>query len=77
MRGFYPIHISIAPFLALLHVNILGTVHAWLRMRFTEQEFERLRPLLASSDQIGSNEASAADPYFRTLNKLIRKIDAS
>ena len=28
MRGFYPTHISTAPFLALIHVNIFGTVHA-------------------------------------------------
>ena len=64
LRGFYPIHISIAPFLALIHVNIMGTSHALLRALFIEKEFERLRPRL--SDPSDSN-----DPQFRTLNKLI------
>ena len=46
LRGFYPIHISIAPFLALIHVNIFGTFHALFRARVMEQEFERLSPRL-------------------------------
>jgi len=43
LRGFYPIHCSIAPFLALVHVNIFGTLHAYFRIKLTEMEFESLR----------------------------------
>ena len=46
VRGFYAIHISIAPFLAFVHVNIFGTLHALGRARLMEQEFDRLRPLV-------------------------------
>lgn len=50
LRGFYAIHISIAPFLALIHVNIFGTLHALGRVRAMEHEFERLAPHLRSSN---------------------------
>ena len=36
IRGFYAIHIAIAPFLALIHVNIFGTVHVYFRARLIE-----------------------------------------
>jgi hypothetical protein len=36
IRGFYAIHISIAPFLAFVHVNIFGTLHALGRVRLME-----------------------------------------
>ena len=44
VRGFYAIHISIAPFLALIHVNIFGTLHTIGRAKIMEKEFDRLRP---------------------------------
>ena len=43
LRGFYAIHLSIAPFLALVHVNILGTTHMYFRIKQTEKEFEFLK----------------------------------
>ena len=42
LRGFYAIHISIAPFLALAHVNIFGTLHGLMRAFIIEEEFKRL-----------------------------------
>ena len=36
LRGFYAIHISIAPFLALIHVNIFATCHALFRAKCME-----------------------------------------
>ena len=49
LRGFYPIHLSIAPFLALVHVNIFGTSHAYFRVKVIERDFERLKPQLEAS----------------------------
>ena len=36
LRGFYAIHISIAPFLALLHVNIFASMHTLGRIKVLE-----------------------------------------
>ena len=40
LRGFYAIHLSIAPFLALVHVNIFGISHTYFRIKHIEKEFE-------------------------------------
>lgn len=40
LRGFYSIHFAIAPFLALIHVNIFGTLHAYFRLKIAERDFE-------------------------------------
>ena len=36
LRGFYAIHVSIAPFLALLHVNIFASMHTIGRIKVLE-----------------------------------------
>ena len=33
LRNFYAIHIAIAPFLALAHINIFAFVHAYMRIK--------------------------------------------
>ena len=43
LRGFYQIHLSIAPFLALVHVNIFGNSHMYFRIKHTEREYESVR----------------------------------
>jgi hypothetical protein len=40
LRGFYPIHFAIAPFLALVHVNIFGVCHTYFRIKHIEKEFQ-------------------------------------
>ena len=65
LRGFYAIHISIAPFLALIHVNIFGTLHALGRVRAMEHDYDRLAPSLRKS----SNSVSS----FKQLRKLINQ----
>jgi hypothetical protein len=42
LRGFYPIHFAIAPFLGLAHINIFGTVQAYEKIKATERDFESL-----------------------------------
>ena len=42
LRGFYAIHLAIAPFLALVHVNILGCAHMYFRIKNTEREYDQL-----------------------------------
>ena len=42
LRGFYAIHLAIAPFLALVHVNILGCSHMYFRIKNAEREFDQL-----------------------------------
>ncbi len=39
LRNFYAIHASIAPFLALIHINIFSGVHAYMRIKIKESEF--------------------------------------
>jgi len=46
LRGFYAIHVAIAPFLALVHTNIFGVGHMYFRIKHTEKEFENVRSLL-------------------------------
>ena len=48
LRGFYSIHISIAPFLAFIHVNIFGTLFALGRIKAIEYDYDRLAPKLRS-----------------------------
>ena len=69
LRGFYAIHISIAPFLALVHINIFGTLHGFMRAKIAEQEYKRLAPLLKMQQ---SSLARKNDPSFPALNALIR-----
>ena len=40
LRGFYAIHLAIAPFLALVHVNILGCAHMYFKIKNTEREYD-------------------------------------
>lgn len=40
LRGFYAIHLSIAPFLALVHVNIFGVSHTYCRIKHMEREYD-------------------------------------
>ena len=46
LRGFYSIHLAIAPFLALAHVNIFGVWHMYFKIKHTELEYETLKPHL-------------------------------
>ena len=36
LKGFFAIHFSIAPFLAVVHVNIFGALHAYFRIKILE-----------------------------------------
>jgi hypothetical protein len=39
LRGFYPIHITIAPFLAWINVNVFGATHGYFRIKAMEQDY--------------------------------------
>ena len=52
LRGFYAIHLSIAPFLALAHVNIFGVAQAYCWIKLMETEFEHLKPQLAREGKL-------------------------
>ena len=43
LRGFYAIHLTIAPFLALIHVNIFGVSHTIFRIKHLEREFDAVK----------------------------------
>jgi len=43
LKGFYAIHLTIAPFLALIHLNIFGVCHALFRIKHMESEYESLQ----------------------------------
>lgn len=40
LKGFYPIHLSIAPFLGLVHISIFGALHSYFRIKITERDFD-------------------------------------
>ena len=46
LKGFWAINLTVAPFLAYIHVHIFGISHAYLRVKITEAEFERNRDKL-------------------------------
>lgn len=39
VRGYYAIHFSIAPFLALINVNVFGVSHGYFRIKLVEADF--------------------------------------
>ena len=54
LRGFYAIHLSIAPFLALAHVNIFSAAQTYIWIKLTERDFEELKPQLAREGKLDS-----------------------
>ena len=52
LRGFYAIHLAIAPFLALVHVNILGVTNMFARIKVIEGEFDRIQPFLKQTNKL-------------------------
>ena len=72
LRGFYAIHISIAPFLAFAHVNIFGTLHGLMRASVIEEEFVRLTPVLLTHQS--SITLRKDDPNFTILTNLITSV---
>ena len=46
LRNFYAIHVSIAPFLALIHINFFSLVQTLLRVKMLELDFREVRPNL-------------------------------
>jgi hypothetical protein len=40
LKGFYAIHLSIAPFLGLVHTSIFGVLHSYSRIKIIERDFE-------------------------------------
>ena len=40
LRNFYAIHLSIAPFLALIHINIFSGIHTYMKIKQKEQDFD-------------------------------------
>ena len=61
LKGFYAIHLAIAPFLALVHVNILGVTSMYARIKVIEAEFDRMQPLLKQTNKLDN---------FRDVNDL-------
>ncbi len=41
LRNFYSIHLSIAPFLALVHVNIFSAFFAYMKIKIIESKFSK------------------------------------
>jgi hypothetical protein len=39
LRGFYAIHLAIAPFLAAIHINVFAALHAYQRVKIIERNF--------------------------------------
>lgn len=63
LRGFYAIHLTIAPILALIHVNIFGVSHTLFRIKHLEREFDAVKSNLRTEREYDS---------YATVNALIR-----
>lgn len=63
LRGFYSIHLAIAPFLALIHINIFGVSHTYFRIKHMEREF----------DAVQTKDRNNDDEYqsYATVKRLI------
>ena len=46
LRSFYAIHLAIAPFLALIHINFFSLVQTLFRIKLLEMEYRKFRPTL-------------------------------
>ena len=76
LKGFWAIHLAIAPFLALVHVNILGVSHMYFRIKQTEREYDHFSQFIKPSPEYQSYRqihskiinASQKDAAF-TLNR--------
>lgn len=65
LRGFYAIHLAIAPFLALAHVNIFGISQTIFRIKHMEREFEAVKQNLANAIDKKDYEC------YNSVNKMI------
>ena len=43
LKGFYAIHLTIAPFLGVVHVNIFGSTNQLMTIWIVERDFQQLR----------------------------------
>jgi len=39
LRGFYAIHLAIAPFLAAIHINVFAAIQTYYRIKIIERDF--------------------------------------
>ena len=69
LRNFYAIHLAIAPFLALVHINIFGGVHQYMAIKIKEAEY---RQFLEETPKhvISQNDEEYGKSYYK-LKKLI------
>ena len=65
LRNFYAIHLAIAPFLALAHINIFALVHAYMRIKIQEEDYRLYNPKL---------QQTGTEDYGVHYNRLKRKI---
>ena len=65
LRGFYSIHLAIAPILALIHINIFGISHTYFRIKHMEREYDAF---------LAKNGKSNQEEYFN-YSEVKRLID--
>lgn len=63
LRSFYSIHLAIAPFLALIHVNIFGVSHTLFRIKHMEREFDTVKQNLKTEKEY---------ECYTSVNSMIR-----
>ena len=68
LRGFYAIHLAIAPLLAYIHVHIFGISHAYCRIKITEAEFER------NSDKLKHLQPEKIYKHYYELKSLLLQV---
>lgn len=51
LRGFYAIHLSIAPFLAIIHTNVFAVSHSYFMIKHMEKEFDSVKHLINNEQE--------------------------
>ena len=71
LRNFYAIHISIAPFLAFIHLNLFSLFHTYFRITTTESDYAAF--IRANPAQKNASMEDYGQAYERLKKKLVKK----
>ena len=75
LRNFYAIHITIAPFLALIHINIFSFVFTCIRIKLKEAEYADFiagNPYY-NAEIVQQSTEGHGKAYMRVKKKIVEK----
>ena len=80
LRNFYSIHFTIAPFLALIHINFFALVQTLINVQYINHEFREVKPNYAKeyeeirNCQLKTSPALGVEPFGYSFYKIQKEI---